>query len=132
MDLLNLVRLKRENQRGFSRSNFSDVTQMSSGGLRAVGVVVENSDCVALPLDEFCISGLAIRAMMVFSATSPAPHAELFERVIRGEGSFATTSSRRTTTMGLRASKKSRDWRYGVVHDRRRCVQVVCLAHNLL
>jgi hypothetical protein len=95
---------------------------VSSGGLRAVEVVVENNDFVALPLDEFCINGLAVRATMVFSATATAPHAELFEWVIRGEGSFATTKSKRTTTMGLIASKKSRDWRCGVVHDRRMCV----------
>jgi hypothetical protein len=105
---------------------------VSSGGLWAVEVVVENSDFVALPLDELCISGLAIRATMVFSSIAVAPHAKLFERVIRGERSFATTTSRRTTTMGLRASKKSIDWRSGDVHDCHRCVQVVCVAQNLL
>jgi hypothetical protein len=132
MDLLNLVRFRREIQRGFSRSDFSDVTEVSSCGLRVVEVVVEKSDFVALPLDEFCICGLAVRVTMVFSATGAAPHAELFERVIRGEGRFATTTSRRTTTMGLRTCKKSRDWRCGAVHDRRRCVQVVGMAQNLL
>jgi hypothetical protein len=78
MDLLNLVRLRREIQRGFSRSDYSDVTEVSSGGLRAVKVVVEDSDFVALSLDEVCISGLAVRATMVFSATAVAPHAEFF------------------------------------------------------
>jgi hypothetical protein len=33
MDLLNLFRLGREIQRGVSRSDFSDVTVVSSGGL---------------------------------------------------------------------------------------------------
>jgi hypothetical protein len=54
---------------------------------------MENTDFVALPLDEFRISGLTFRATMVFSATAAAPHVELFERVIRGEGRFATTRS---------------------------------------
>jgi hypothetical protein len=106
MDLLNLFRLRREIHRRVSRSYFGDITEVSSGGLRAVEVLVENNDFVAVPLYEFCISGLAVRATMVFSATAAAPHAELFERVIRGEGSSATTGSTRTTTMGLGASKK--------------------------
>jgi hypothetical protein len=95
MDLLNLFRLKREIQRGVSRSDFSDVTEVSSGGLWAVELLVENNDFVALLVDELSISGLAVKATMVFSATTAAPHAELFERVLRGEGGLPPPDERR-------------------------------------
>jgi hypothetical protein len=132
MDLLNLLWLRREIQRGVGISDFSDVIEVSSGGLCAIEVVVENRDFVALPLDELCIIGLTVRATMVFVATAAAPHAKLFDGGLCGEGSFATTKSRRTATIGLRANKKSRDRTCGAVHDCRRCVQVVCLAQNLM
>jgi hypothetical protein len=74
MDLLNLLWLRREIQRGVG---ISDVTEVSSGGLLPVEVVVENIDFVALPLDELCINGLAVIATMVFTATAASPHSEL-------------------------------------------------------
>jgi hypothetical protein len=45
---------------------------------------MENSDFVALPLDELRIIGLAVIATMVFAATAATPHAELFEGMIGG------------------------------------------------
>jgi hypothetical protein len=82
MDLLNLFRLRREVQGGVGISDFSDVIEVSNGGLRVVGVVMENNDFVALQVDESCIKGLALKATMVFTATATAPNAGQFEGVI--------------------------------------------------
>jgi hypothetical protein len=83
MDLLNLFMFKREVKGGVGISGVSDVTEVGSGGLRAVEVVM-NIDVVALSLYELRISDLAVRATMVFTAAATAPYAEVFEGMIGG------------------------------------------------
>jgi hypothetical protein len=63
----------------------SDVTEMSSGGLRAVEVDIENMNFVALPLDDsWRCSDLAVKDTVILTATAPVPHADLSEGVIGG------------------------------------------------
>jgi hypothetical protein len=78
--------------RGTRVDGLSEVTEVRNGILRLAEVGVHDGNLVALPLDELCVRGLAIRAAVISTSTTDVQLMELLKRVVGGHRCTATTT----------------------------------------